>query len=507
MNRTLKFSITGLVVVFVLALFFWFYSHSRIVISNPDNNSTSYVITNQANGKSFTINGGNNVVSRTVSRGSYVISADDSKRTFVSAVSTKPFLQKSTVLVKLHSQASRTFVGNNPAACMNYINGVLVSYTCDGSYASLVVHHPATPTKPTWTTSPINGFLKDIEGITLTSQGYSMVLRNLDDLGTDFSHYAYPITDASQTLDAATSTAGATGLAGLNSNTNYLVSTYQKGLLLHDKKYSSIIQFSPGSGQGRAVPIAQAPKNATIPVRFDNTDDTVAVFYTNIPSDTDGQKSNLKIVGKLIIFKNGQNTTYSFNQSVYGLQLCGQQKVCIVTDAGMTVYALGKKSLSPLFTIPHVNTILRAPGGILAQTDKNILFINPDDATGYVAYSFGSYQFNAMATDPAGGLISVTNGGGNKVALLLNLSQPNTDNIDGKIAALGRSSNISNISIYKNLVFISPNYGEVVWVPSQSQFGYDPAKKATVDAAIAKDVANSGINTSQYQIINAYTNR
>ena len=158
--------------------------------------------------------------------------------------------------------------------------------------------------------------------------------------------------------------------------------------------------------------------------------------------------------------------------------------------------------LPPIQNSINITSIQNTDVGLLALSDTRILNLDVDNKTGFVEYSFGDRKFCGLQKDVGGYLLCQTNTKGVNAVLRIDQTSNNSDSIDKKVAGLEKMSEVKNVSVYGQFLFISPDLGELVYDNSLGFFNYDPSVKQSVNDKISHQIDVLGVDRNTYHIIN-----
>lgn len=478
----------------------WLYGHGRLVLDSEGTSlQTTYYISNGKSGKNITEKISDKSVTKILGSGQYQVLVQQGDKSYWKVIKVGHFLIGSSVKPGLQAERARTFVGTNPASCMQLINGVLVSYTCGGTADTLKVHMPATDKLPTYTKNIPNGFTNQIEGLVLTAHGPVYISKQLEAIGLSSAHQAIKL---NQAVDPTSTNVGSVGLKGLDSSRTYVAVPFKEGFVMYDATFRDVLYFSDPSVQPQIIDLSTSNNKADIPIRFDSNGQMLVAAYSNSVGDTDGSTPNP--VTELSLNTGGKTKHFNLPGTFQATLACGNSSICTIDDKGLTVYDASGSKLKRRYDIPGVRIIGRfGSDSILFLKDRNVIALNVEKGTGYIAYSLGNYQLNAISDSGSSALLNLLNSKGTGVALQLTNDTVDPA-IDKQVDVLLHSTNISSVSAYGRYIFVSPNFGETEYIPSLHVYDYPADRKQTVNNAIIQDVKAAGIDTTKYVIVNPY---
>lgn len=454
-------------------------SDTELVYSVIDNktNKTTEVKTTSATFK------------RRVSKGSYQVLVQQGQTSYFEAISTKGFGGTTKITANLVSEKGRQFVGNNPASCFNYVDGVLVSSACTDLFSNVNIHVPATASTPTYAKKVANQVYGYSEGF-IDVSGHTLVLiQTPNDTDVSPKHTIYSFDDL--TLKSGVD------LTDLDPAKSYSIQAYKNGFLVYDNGFEHVLYYPSETSKPTSITLdGPASGKSLQPVSFRVSNGSIVVLYSTVD-----QKSK-KSVSEIVINDGSSSKHYSFSESFTSATACGTNKLCTVGSSGLSVYDITGKKAVFLYKVSGVSYIQNMDNGLLAANDQGILRLDVDERRGFLEYSFGEYRFNALSLDPSGYVLSLTDGEGKKVALRIDQKNNDTDSIDKKVLELEKIPDVKNVSIYGKYIFVSPDLGEYKYNSDLHEYSYDPAVKAKVNNEIQGVVVQMGLDKQGYVVIN-----
>lgn len=488
----------GIFLFFVLCILYWLATHSFIAVNVPsDRSNVTFVVSDVSSGKSVTVKNHGNALKRLVRAGQYTVTATDSNGSFVAATKTGRFLSTTTIEAKTQPEKSRQFVGNNPSPCMYFNGKVLVSYNCFDRYNNVGTHVPATAKSPTYISKNTAGLTSYTEGIFKVSSGQSyVVLQSPYNSENGAHHYIY---DLGKNLKIA----NGTEIRGLDPQKTYSFAPYKSGFLAYNASDNQYFYFASKSSSPSQLSIDKAKDNQLVAGTVDFKGDTLLVPYSNTYGDG-GSKPHPDQKLEVVVVQPNQAVHYSFGQGYSTAKLCGTQKICLLGQGRLGVFAIDGKQPKFLYAMNDVKDIQNGTDGLYVVRDHDILLMDIDKQQGYIVYSLGDYEYVGLQPQSKGAILTVTNNKEKKVALLLNPSVNNTDSIDKTVAKLLKRDEITDVSAYGKYLYISPYYGFVIYNRSTDDFGYNPKVVKSVDKKLQQLYRELGITGSGYIVINPY---
>ena len=225
-----------------------------------------------------------------------------------------------------------------------------------------------------------------------------------------------------------------------------------------------------------------------------------------VSSDKAGfrEQSGSRPIGKVNtevdVYNKGQVKRFGFNKLFSSATLCGTNKLCVLVGKDLSIYDVSSDKAKYLFSVSGVNYINNMATGLLVARDEEILNLNVDTKKGFISYGFGEYNYCGLQNSGANYLLCITNADGKNAALYINPAASNADSIDKKIAALQQMGEVKDISAYGRYIFISPEFGELVYSNSLGEFSYNPQTVKVVSKKINQQIDSLGINRKKYLV-------
>jgi hypothetical protein len=496
-----RWTMAILLLPFLLFGFSWVYGHSFITVSvdNAQAGNVTYVFTDQGSGKTTNVVGPASGIKRIVHKGSYEIIAEQSSGTYISVANAGGFLKTTHVHGALSAEEARKFVGNEPSPCMYYTGSLLYSYDCKGSLAEGKLHVPATPTQPTYTkvrsiTAP--GDNPAIEGLVTTAEGTFMLVYSNTNDPLASAHTLYQV-QGDLTLS------GGQQLLGLNNSTGYSIEPYKTGFIIFDAGFENTFYYESAAATPVSLAIPQKKSSNLEIYAHSIRGDAIAVSYANQdyePSSKVGEKVTDK--STITILQNNKIKEFAFDTAVGTMRLCGNAKLCLLTDKLLSVYDISGNTQKLLYSLGSVVSIEDAGQDLLISRGGGVFRFDVEKRSGFVSYSFGDATYCGISVDATGYTVCASANRIGKVALRIDAKTINTDGIDKKVFNLTKTSEISAVSVYDRYIFISPNLGDPVFNYNTGYYDYDQATRQRVNADIDQLITKLGFDTQKYTIVN-----
>ncbi|HEX8227381.1 MAG TPA: hypothetical protein VF572_05950 [Candidatus Saccharimonadales bacterium] len=494
----------------VVWLVVWLATHSviNIAVSNPDGSSDlKYTITS-SDGVSDSFTSKDSQIRKIVRKGSYQVLVSQGDASQFTIRSTQAFLQKTEVPVNLETEQSRRFVGNNPAPCMAMIGGSMISGECDAEVEEILGHLPATAQSPTLTAAlPTNNIRGISKGMVTTAKG--MVVMLTLDIATGAEHFLQEVLPGLK--------AGARQVIPVSEqDIEYKIQPYKDGVIVYDNGLTEFRTFSSLTAKAEQIEFEQPGDNTLEAVQMSAMNGAVALLYTSEHSNDSSldpatvikenePKKEIDADSEVIIYRDGQQKHFTFDIQLIAAASCGTDKLCALSQTGLTVYDISTDQAEKLYTISDVHELAETPAGLIAVTETGVLSLDIDVQQGHLAYSFGEYNYCGVQPVQSGYVLCLLSDKSGKKALLIDPSSGNADSIDKKLVGIEKTEGVDNVTAYNNIIYIVPDYGDEVYDAANKTYGYNPAVFRAVNQRIGEAVVESGIDRSRYTIINTGT--
>lgn len=451
-------------------------------------------ITNQKGDKTIhkTIESGSAKI--LVRKGSHEIIAKQNNASYFEVIKSVGFMKTTTINPKLSSEHYRKFIGDNPSPCMFYNGVVLLSSGCGENYYRAQVHVPATNQLPSHTIKTNSSIEGNIEGY-FSLLDKNMVLIKAPEINEDQGspHSLFTITGDFRLSDAKS-------LTELNSDKNYTIIPYQQGLIAHDSSLEDIYYYPTVGGKAERLTF-KIPSNQDLkPYVITSNESSVGVGFASSLAITDIE-SGKNYKSKIIIKTDGEEKAFDFDKRYAVIKFCGKNKLCLLDRKRMDIYDTSGDKQRFLYSLNNVENVVTSGNNLLIIRSNEIINFDTSAKTGFLSYSFAGYKYCGLRTSQNGYVVCLINTKKDKVAVLIDLSKSNTDNIDKKIADLIKIPEISKLSIYDKFIFISPEVGELISNESTGDFEYNPVTRNNAVKKINEEIDKLQIDRGQYKIL------
>jgi hypothetical protein len=499
-RRIFALVIVGVVILFLLNWLSGF-SFIEVTVSGQGGGDLEYSILDQKQpDKRTVINTSTTTVKKLARKGNFEVIVRQSDRTAFAVASAKGFFRTTKINLELQKERGREFIGNNPSPCMTMLKQVLVSYACGGPYSDTIRHIPASGNQATYNLLAASGREGLIEGFVHMNGQDFVVLKNIIETSEQNpSHAVYPVGD-----DLSLPLIG-TALSGLNSNDIYSIVPFRQGFLAHNTTLTHFAYFSSIDGEPEIIQIERPEDQTLEPYLIAASGETIAVAYAKPLErgrvDLDDPKTAARTPSTITLRTGNNVKQLMFNKRYGSMQICGADRLCMLSGKLLEVYDVSGKKPAKLFEVTNVSEILYTGKLLLVIKDEGVVGLNTSTASGSMQYTFGQHTYCGIGLSGDDYLLCVINPKQKKAALLVSQNKE-SDGIDQKIAGLLQLGEIRDISVYKNAIFISPNAGEISFQPSLGGYDYNPDVVASVSDRIDAKVDELGIDRNKYRVVN-----
>jgi hypothetical protein len=457
-----------------------------------------YRLTNQGGSGAAVFEAGSKFT-KLVHRGSYEIKVSQSDKSAFTLIKVPGLFKTGAASAGLSEEKQRKFVGDNPAPC-TFFSGNLYSYECGGYADTLNIHMPAGDEAPTYTLPALdNESLKysTLEGLVKTNQGELAVVQ-VPTVDTDPAHLAYK-------LSAGLKFGDGTPLTGLDGNTVYSIKPYLNGFIAYDNALKT--KYYPPNLKPENIPVPQPADTSFKPYLLNSNGSVLTASYSNTSTmQIDLDNPNIKVDTIVAVYDKGRGVgqTYRLTGPYYvDARYCGNNKLCLVGNRTLFVYDLSTKQPKLLYQLNSVQAINEFEGKLLVIRQDEILRLDIDTQRAAIDYNLGEYQYCGVQADSGYYTLCLMSPKHKKVALQIDARALNQDSIDKKIVQLQKLPQVSDVSIYGEYIYVSPNYGSLVYDRAANGYGPDPGAKKRADSKIAQKLSELGIEKA-YKVIKTF---
>jgi hypothetical protein len=500
-NIKLLLVVLGLVIIGFVILN-WLIGHAYMTVSvdTSSNQELTYTFVNQGSTKSVDVKTADHRVKKLLKRGSYQVFVHQSGASYFEITHVGGFLATTDVSASLNKEKVRSFVGNNPGSCMNYLGGLLMSYDCGASVDSVLAHVPSTNTVPTYGARKLINVPGFIEGIITTNEG------NLALIQTPFSGESagaqtiYRLTSSGDVVDSHP-------ISGPNPTISNSIKPYKDGFIVYDSAFKNVYYFSSISSKPQKISTGIDLSNTGNPYSVAVSGSSIAIAYPNSTKEKPGHNnvtSELKTgkpLTRLVISTGGDFKLETIGRNFGDFAFCGDNLLCGIGDNKLQVYKIGGDKPQLQYEIANASAMTPVGDRLVVVVGGSIVSIDTAKQSGYVSYTVDPYTFCGLQVAGIKYMVCIKDGGQQKATLLIDPASDNTDSIDKKVFQVKKLSGASFVSVYGKYIYVTPQFGSLVFDKNLRSYVPDPAVTKASSEKIQQTIKSQGIDTSVYQVI------
>lgn len=494
-----KLVIIAAVAIVVLLVLSWVVNNGYIKVTTQNGEGEiSYSLTNQANQKDVKASGEQSSFKTTLGKGTYEVLVRSGNKSYFSLVDIQGLLKTTDVNATLESERGRRFIGHDPESCVHLIKQTLVSYECIGPISTLKTHVPATPSLPTY--SKINPYSSDdiVEGIVETKSGDDLVvIYEVEVAGHgDFEPKGTSHHNAFRMTDSGIIPSSSAALGGLDEKL-YSFLPYKDGFIAYDDELSKILYYQKLGSKPTEIKTGVS-KEGLSGYSVSTDQDALVVGYSEKGIEGEEKESSRRKSEIAIIF-NDSTKHISLDQTYNSVRLCGDNLLCALSSEKLDVFDVSAERPVLRFSLSGVSAFVVQNNRLVVAKDKDILSLDVASRSGYIEYNLGDYSLCGLHTANSSYMICVSDSRGKRSLLLIDQSKT-SDDIDKKILKLQDLAEVKEVSIYGDYIFISPEAGQLKFIPSLGGYSYDPEVLKNANDKINAKVNELGIDRNKYRV-------
>lgn len=483
----------------LLLVFWWVATHSFITVSVEGNSSSAAIrIIDQTSGETIEKQASSgDPLKLLVKKGDKEISAKIDEKTQIAFMRSGGFLKNTEVSLSPQPEKARSFIGNNPAPCMQTNSGVLYSYTCSGNIAELQIHTAATATEPTFVKQYSGSEQSEIIGSKIVGPNLVVLARDADE--GDALSYSYRLI----TVDPLGNKVGDKPLTKLKKTGRYATVDYKDGLLAYASDFKSAVFVSLPSGAETAIDLSEPNNDKLVAYTLSVSGDKIVVAYSSEEvANSDSEDEGSSNSDTEVVIQDAKTQHLKLPKHFASVLLCGADRLCAVGNERLSVFDISDEKIRELYSVRGVNKVFQSADTLVFQRAEDLLKINISTQKADSFYSYGEYRPCGISASGGGFTLCAINKKNEKVALFIDANKVNADSIDKKISSLRDDKNIKDMSINGRYIFITPELGERKYIPSIGGFGYDPGLSSSVFNSVKASFSAAGVNATDYTVIN-----
>lgn len=491
-KKLIAFLFISMLTIFLLSK----YSFMNIEIPEQSGNFT-YTIVNQANQSKTEIKTNSNKLKRLLPRGNYeVLVTKDSSSSFA-VTKTGGFLGNTDLRLNLSPEKSRQFVGDNPKPCMLLTNQ-LYSSECGERLSSLTSHVPATTFQPGYTIDvrlPLNGV---DEGLVQLGDEIYFLVQTISEESDSGTHGLYRFSDGQLVGQPII-------LTELDKGSTYSTIRYRDGFLVYTSDFSDIKYYRNPGEKPTDVTLDKPKQRNLSPSVMSAGNGAILAVYTDAKAENVRDAGDTPKDTQNEIIVKSERLSKSIRLSglpVADTSLCGSSLLCALEGDNLMVYDISGEKQRFLYKITGVNKIVSSGDDLMIFRNGEIISLDAGNRSGFIDYTLGAYRSCGSQFQNGNYVLCLLSPTSQKSALLIDRMVKNTDSIDKKIAQVAELPEVDTVSIYKSLIYISPNLGPLSYREDIRGYGYDPNTQKRVNDKINQEIDKIGIDRNKYQVIN-----
>ena len=517
--------ILALISLVVLMILIWLSGFAFIEVSvngTDSNTAINYTMQNEKNEYTGTVP--SKTLKKLTRKGSYQVLVDQGSNNAFALVNTGGFFGTTKINLQLQSEKERTFVGDNPQACMSFSN-ILISYSCNASIESLRIHTQADSTQPSaikkiGTDAAFgNSILGDI---TIQDTLFLFTILELDD-GTWYNLVPAPINNSDIRFEQIIKLPDI--LTENGEGIRYSITPFKEGFLVYDielKKGYYFDALTDDAPEIITLPSTKEPEfNAYSLDVFEESILTVSMsgvagrepnasYKPSLSLQKSKEKSDEVLSGNdeqkgtsRIAISTSPDKELKLNYLPDQVRFCSPRHVCILKSSNLEIYTINGGTFSRTASINNITQIESANNHFIAATPKGLLQFDAESLKGSYQYYFGDYGYCGMEIVGQQMLVCIENNHNTtRSKSVITISQTDkTDDIDKLVYELSKESFIKSIAAYGSFIHVAPDYGTLEYQPATDSIGYNQSKITETNNDVLKKVQSLGLDLNQYSVI------
>ncbi|QQS69118.1 hypothetical protein IPP75_04325 [Candidatus Saccharibacteria bacterium] len=434
-------------------------------------------------GATTSFNSSDKIIKRVVKNDTYQVVVQQGAKNFFAIQKTRGLLRTTSINVSLVAEKSRSFVGNNPSPCSFYNGDAMFSASCDDSAYRIEKHLPASGYTPSYSSLlPTNSLFGDLGGVAITKSGDAVALLK-DTEGVA----GYSLQRISPELVGA----DRVRIGALDPSYRYEMRPYMSGVLVYESTRADYFYINPETMS--SIRLRPEPPHTTglSPASVRTHKDDIAILYTDTtateslnPENDMTATKDLPGTSEVIIYANNKQRHIVLPKIFSTAITCAQYRLCAINSVGMTVYDVKGSEPKQLYTIPGIVDVFETSSSSLRIVSSlGIMSYDPLRDSGSYDYTFGDYRlcgFSPAANDTY--LLCLIDTRQEKIGLLVEERETTgVVPIDKIVLNVLRSKAVSSVSVYKNLVIVTPEYYDQISGRAIDEASVKKNLKAVID--------------------------
>lgn len=476
-------------IVFVIA-FNWFRTHGfvEIAVNSGAEASLNYTLVNKDNGVETKFISADKTTKKLITNGQYELYVQTETSSYISSVVVKGFLATTNEKADLKSEDAREFVGYNPKPCTAYLAEKLYSHDCKGNLNSVSVHVPASPNQPTYNLALTGQEFIPILGTAQTKLGRVILA------GAQFKSEEELLFDYSVgILGDNFSIQNRQFIDSLTFYEDYEITGFRDGFLIYSLDLSKAFYYSSLTAQPEKFDLPRSKDSTLKPVSIRAQEDALVLLYSNVSvgdelADIESPKS------EVIVLASNVEQRYEFKEIIGSAALCNTL-LCATNGSDLTIYKLENKKLIATNKMIGVQSLLTIDNKLYFLNKIGLFTLNTKTMKGSFSYSLGNYTNCGIRDEAQGYILCLIDSKQNKVALKVSVGVPTNQAVDKRISALQSNIGIVDASIYKNILFVTPDID-----PNKSEYDTQQVKYTAKQLTHGREVLSKAIKESRLPI-------
>lgn len=465
-------------------------------------------------------------VRKLVKKGEYYTKVLDGESGSVARTVVSGLLRTSKIEITAASPHTRQAIANNPSRCMTLSPGdVLLSWNCGRSVSGGQIHIPPSNTLPGYI-QPFTNFdnPSTIEGVVMTSSGVKVLVR-LNDID-EASHVLYPLKPDHSGLDISSPIT----VSSLDPEKNYVTARYREGYLLLSRDGSEAKYYRDMLADPESLAPPSIDNTEVTPYSVSALDERLLYTYTNsstpefeghalvlpsyvnrpeyIEDEDEGVKIDTPNITETTVVvvqdpSTGSQQQFTLDYISQQTRLCANDYLCTLEAETLRIYRIGE-DLELISSFAGVKQIATLNNQLILVDEGGVLFFDPSKLSGYYSYLFPAESTFCGIQTLENDYLLCANHNSLRLTLKISPGAEAGDKVDRYVFGLHAKPNVTNLSAYKNIIYVSYDMGERTYQPDIDGFGYSAAQEEAAKSSIQQYVEELGINTSRYRIITPF---
>jgi hypothetical protein len=473
------------------------YGVIKIETDLGSNKKQTIKLLNQESEKETIIETASAPVSKIVRKGSYEVSVFSGDSNSFSINSINGFFRSTQITPKLKKQNSTEFIGYGADACSYYNGKYAISWGCLSDAASLVIHRPNIGIQATYNDENPYKLSGTIESIFELDGETIALVRGVTTYNGDqiyYKHYYYRLDESFRPVEKIPA-------KGLRPNKFYEVKSSSNKLVLYDSELSDFYTLDSMKDEPKKIEYSQPTDKSMSAKSVKIYDGKIIIMYSNYAPDIDNDKTG-DVLNTFFVIDGDNVKTKELNEIIIDqFSLCSDQYFCIIQNGNMSVYALEGDDFEYSYSVSGVNSIYQSGKNILITKKSGIINFSVSDRSGYYSYKGTGFETCGIRqTTPEYSILCVVDKYNRRSLLKIDLEKMKTSDPSMIVQYLSNLDSVENVSIYKNSISITPEYGNIAYREDLGEHGYDPEFQEKTRSIIRSALSDISESTKNYKI-------